>query len=75
MNILYVLLIVLAAIIIFPIALASAICLFLVLFYLLIYILCSITELICGVFTALLKFLKLDRKDHGKQREMHDQEL
>ena len=75
MSALRIILIILAAIIIFPIALALAVCLLLVLFYLLLYILCCITELICGLVTAPLRFLKSDQKDCGKQQETHDRAL
>lgn len=70
MPALRIILIVLAAIIIVPIALVLAVCLLLVLFYLLIYILCGVTELIYGLVTAPLKFLRSDQKggkrDGGK---------
>ncbi len=68
-------LIVLAAIIIGPIALALAVCLLLVLFYLLIYILCGVTELIYGLVIAPLRFLRSDQKDCGKRQETHDQKV
>lgn len=71
MPALRIILIILAAIILFPVAL----CLTLLLLYVLICILCSITELICGVFTAPLLFLKSRQKDCDKQQEKHDREV
>ncbi len=66
MSALRIILIILAAIIMFPIALLLAIWLLFVLFYLLICILCGVTELIYGLVTAPLKFLRSGQKDRDR---------
>lgn len=66
MDALRMILLILAAIIMFPIALLLAILLLYVLFCLLICILCGVTELIYGLVTAPLKFLKSGQKDRDR---------